>query len=156
MVSKIIKRVYVDTSVVGGTFDKEFGKQTEPFWDAVRSGKIVALVSDILRGELQNAPSHVTEFFKDVLKHHVEYVELTQEAGDLAGTYLSEKVVGASSLDDARHIAMATVCHADALISWNFKHIVNITRIRGYNSVNFRLGYPMIEIRTPPEVMDYE
>ena len=156
MAGKKIQRVYVDTSVVGGTFDKEFDWQTEPFWDAVRQGKIRVIVSDLLRGELMDAPEHVREFFNGLLNQDVEHVKLTQDAEDLAETYISEKVVGKSSLDDARHIAIATLVGADVLVSWNFKHIVNVNRIRGYNSVNHRLGHPMIDIRTPREVMEYE
>jgi hypothetical protein len=48
---------------------------------------------------------------------------------------------------------MATVGRVDVLVSWNFKHIVNLLRIHGYNSVNLRLGHPMVEIRTPREVV---
>lgn len=57
---------------------------------------------------------------------------------------------------DAQHIAIATVGRVDVLVSWNFKHIVNLRRIHGYNSVNLRRGYPMIEIRTPREVLSDE
>jgi hypothetical protein len=57
---------------------------------------------------------------------------------------------------DAQHIAIATVARVDALVSWNFKHIVNLNRIHGYNSVNLRRGYPMIEIRAPREVLPDE
>jgi hypothetical protein len=44
----------------------------------------------------------------------------------------------------------------DVLVNWNFKHIVNLERIRGYNSINFREGYQMTEIRTPKEIFQYE
>ena len=57
---------------------------------------------------------------------------------------------------DAQHIAIATVGRVDVLVSWNFKHIVNLQRIRGYNSVNLREGYPLVEIRTPREVLSDE
>jgi predicted nucleic acid-binding protein len=56
---------------------------------------------------------------------------------------------------DAQHIATATVSHADVLVSWNFKHIVNLLRIRAYNAVNLKYGYPLLEIRTPQEVINY-
>ncbi len=137
----MVRWVYVDTSVLGGQFDKEFDWQTEPFWNAVRRGEIVIIVSDILRAEMMAAPLHVRAFFDDLLLLPFEYVELTPEAENLAGKYISEKVVGQSCLDDARHIAMATIARADILVSWNFKHIVNVSRIRGYNSVNLRLGF---------------
>ena len=55
---------------------------------------------------------------------------------------------------DAQHIAMATLARVDVMVSWNFKHIVNLNRIRLYNSVNLKLGYPMIDIRSPREVLD--
>ena len=157
MIDNKIHRVYVDTSVVGGNFDPEFDWQTEPFWNAVRDGKICVIVSDLLRGELASAPPVVRDFFQEILVlYDIEYVQLTQEVEALAEKYISEKVIGESSLDDARHIALASIVRADVLVSWNFKHIVNVRRIRGYNSVNHRLGYPMIDIRTPSEVMDYE
>ncbi len=70
--------------------------------------------------------------------------------------YIAERVVGQTSLADCQHIALATINKADVLASWNFKHIVNLERIRGYNSVNFREGYQMIEIRTPNEIFSNE
>jgi hypothetical protein len=70
----------------------------------------------------------------------------------LAKRYIAEGVVGESSLDDCRHIALATLANADVLVSWNFKHIVNVDRIRGYNGINMKMGYSQIDIRTPYEV----
>lgn len=83
-------------------------------------------------------------------------VELTEQANQLADTYIAEKVVGKTSRSDCLHIALATINRVDILASWNFKHIVNIGRIRGYNSVNLKLGYPSLEIRTPKEILSYE
>ena len=85
-----------------------------------------------------------------------ERIELTAEAILLADTCIKEKVVGKTSLEDCRHIALATINKLDVLASWNFKHIVNLDRIKGYNSVNYRLGYPMIEIRSPKDLIHYE
>ena len=55
-----------------------------------------------------------------------------------------------------RHIALATINKVDVLASWNFKHIVNLERIKGYNSVNLRNGYQMLEIRSPKDLLRYE
>jgi len=57
---------------------------------------------------------------------------------------------------DSLHIALATINRADFLISWNFKHIVNVQRIRGYNSINIKNGYIQLEIRSPREFEKYE
>lgn len=150
----MIKRVYVDTSVVGGKFDTEFAALTAPFWDMILGGDAVIIVSDLLDQELGNAPQRVREFYLQIPESQIERVVSTKETDDLAGRYIAENVVGRSSLDDCKHIAMATVYRADCLVSWNFKHIVNINRIRGYNSVNMKLGYPLLEIRTPYEVLN--
>ena len=82
---------------------------------------------------------------------YAEFVEATEEAYDLAQEYITENVVGQTSFSDCVHIALATIHHADYLISWNFKHIVNVQRIRGYNTINLRNGYPLLEIRSPRE-----
>ena len=80
---------------------------------------------------------------------------MTEEALVLAGLYVDARAIGPANRADAQHIAIATVSRVDALVSWNFKHIVNLQRIQAYNSVNLREGYPILEIRTPREVIDY-
>jgi hypothetical protein len=87
---------------------------------------------------------------------HIETIQLDKEAMDLAEAYIAAGVLTARMRADAQHIAMATVARVDVLVSWNFKHIVNLQRIHGYNSVNLRQGYPMVEIRTPREVSSDE
>ena len=84
---------------------------------------------------------------------NIEYVSLDEESITLANAYLDEGVIVESSLSDARHIAMATVERVDILISWNYKHIVNINRIHLLNPVNLKLGYPALEVRSPREVL---
>ena len=71
-------------------------------------------------------------------------------------SYVKENVVGQTSIEDCRHIAIATLNNADILASWNFKHIVNVSRIRGYNAVNYKHGHKILEIRTPREILTYE
>ena len=106
--------------------------------------------------ELKLAPAEVQGVLDEVPEEQREYVELTEESALLAQRYITEKVIGKAKQVDAQHIAVATVSRVDVLVSWNFKHIVNLQRIRGYNSVNLRYGYPLLEIRTPPEVISYE
>lgn len=151
----MIKRVYIDTSVVGGNFDKEFSEDTLPFFKRVINGEITMIVSDLLEAELLRAPEFVKELLDDLPKTSKETIKLSEEAIMLADKYIEAKVVGRTSRADCQHIAIATLCHADVLVSWNFKHIVNLDRIRGYNGINFQNGYQMIEIRTPKEIFSY-
>jgi predicted nucleic acid-binding protein len=150
------KRVYIDTSVVGGQFDKEFSADTIPFFEAVTNGQFIIIISDLIEAELLRAPQHVRDFLKTLPTRQIENIRLTQDAAELADQYILAKVVGQTSRADCQHIAMATIIKADVLISWNFKHIVNLDKIRGYNGINYQLGHNMIEIRTPKEIINYD
>ena len=122
----------------------------------VHRGEIICVYSDLSELELDNAPEKVKEHFLNLPDDYTEYIEITAQIENLAREYIAEKVVGETSLDDCRHIAAATVNKTDYLISWNFKHIVNIERIRGYNSINIKKGYKQLEIRSPREFEKYE
>ena len=149
------QRIYIDTSVVGGYFDEEFKEATTLLFQRLENGEILFVVSDLLDLELTNAPQKVRDLLHNYSADKFIRVELTEEAIKLSDTYISEKVVGKTSLEDCRHIALATINKVDVLASWNFKHIVNLDRIKGYNSVNLRLGYQMIEIRSPKDLVNY-
>ncbi len=150
------QRIYIDTSVVWGYFDEEFKEATIKLFERLENKEILFVVSDLLDLELINAPQHVREHILKYSSDKFQRVELTEEAIKLAETYIDEKVVGKTSLEDCRHIALATIHKVDVLASWNFKHIVNLDRIKGYNSVNLRMGYSMIEIRSPKDLVNYE
>lgn len=103
--------------------------------------------------ELEGAPPNVRSLVGEIPDEYKEYFILDDEAKDLAHHYIEEGVVSERYLVDAQHIAIATVMKADVLVSWNFKHIVNLTKIRLYNSVNLKYGYPLLEIRNPREIL---
>jgi predicted nucleic acid-binding protein len=149
------QRIYIDTSVVGGYYDEEFKEATIQLFERLDKNEVIFVVSDLLDLELINAPQLVREHLLKYSADKFQRVELTKEAIILADTYIEEKVVGSTSLEDCRHIALATIYKVDVLASWNFKHIVNLQRIKGYNSVNVRLGYSMLEIRSPKDLVNY-
>ena len=149
------QRIYIDTSEVGGYYDEEFKEATIQLFERLDKNEVIFVVSDLLDLELINAPQQVREHLFKYSADKFQRVELTKEAIKLADTYIDEKVVGSTSLEDCRHIALATIHKVDVLASWNFKHIVNLQRIKGYNSVNVRLGYSMLEIRSPKDLVNY-
>ncbi|HEY2582581.1 MAG TPA: PIN domain protein [Mucilaginibacter sp.] len=150
------QRIYIDTSVVGGYFDDEFKDDTLAFFKRFENDEIIFVISDLLELELLDAPERVRNLLTKYPPNKFEIISLTEEVFNLADTYIAEKIVGKSSLEDCRHIALATINRVDVLASWNFKHIVNLDKIKGYNSVNLRLGYQMIEIRSPKDLIRYE
>jgi predicted nucleic acid-binding protein len=147
------ERIYVDTSVFGGYFETEFEEWTKPFIEKFVSGEFKLLYSQLTEIELAKAPKRVQDLIQLIPAEHIEFLSITDVAISLADHYIKENVVGKTSIEDCRNIAIATLSNADILASWNFKHIVNVSRIRGYNSVNYKLGHKIIDIRTPREII---
>ena len=110
-------RLYFDTSVFGGVYDEEFEEITTLLFERVRIGQITCVYSDLSVTELKNAPMNVRNFFQDLPKENLDLVQITEEAFLLAELYLDEKVVGKTSADDCRHIAIATITKVDYLVS---------------------------------------
>lgn len=149
------QRLYIDTSVFGGYYDEEFSEFTKQLFERLQKGEFKLLFSIVTQDELTFAPENVKQLVETIKVEDTEFIETTEEAVDLANQYILEKVVGQTSLPDCLHIALATINRADFLISWNFKHIVNVQRIRGYNAVNIKNGYKQLEIRSPRDFMTY-
>lgn len=147
-------RIYIDTSVIGGCFDDEFAEYSKLLFQEFIAGKKIAVVSNITLKELKQSPEQVRKKFEEIPKGNIEYIGLTEEAEDLARKYIENGIISPNDLLDAEHIAIASVEKIDIVASWNFKHIVNINRIRGFNSVNLKEGYQIIEIRSPMEIID--
>lgn len=145
------QRLYIDTSVFGGYFDIEFKEHTVPLFEMLKREEFILLFSSVTQDELNNAPDNVKSLVNSVKTNSVEFLNSSDEAVELANEYIKAKVVGQTSFTDCLHIALATIHKADYLISWNFKHIVNVQRINGYNSINLKKGYKVLEIRSPRE-----
>jgi hypothetical protein len=141
--------------VVGGYFDLEYKEATIKLFERLENNEIIFVVSELLDLELISAPKRVREQLLKYSEDKFQRVELSEEAILLANMYIENKVVGKTSIVDCRHIALASIHKVDVLVSWNFKHIVNLDRIKGYNSVNLKLGYSMIEIRSPKDLVNY-
>lgn len=148
--------LYIDTSVIGGYFDVEFEKETKMLFESISNNEFHVIYSTVTEDELINAPEKVRNLLNLIPNENKTKIELTEEAVLLGDTYIAESVVGKTSREDCFHIALATIFKADILVSWNFKHIVNVIRIRGYNAVNIKLGYSTIDIRSPKEIINYE
>ena len=145
-------RVYADTSVFGGVEDEEFAEFSQRFFARVRRGDFVLLISTQTLAELLAAPDRVKQVLRDLPTDVVESVAVDREVEALANAYLEAGVLPPSSRGDAVHVAAASVAAADVVVSWNFRHIVRLDRIRKFNGVNALKGYRALEIRSPMEV----
>jgi hypothetical protein len=152
MTNKIIS-LFLDASVWGGYYDDEFLKDTRLLFQNIKDGKYTVFISDLVKEELENAPEKVRHLLNEI---KYQMIEVTAEHEKLADEYIREEVIGETSRYDCIHIAAATIYNVDFLVSWNFKHIVNVKRIRGYNAVNIKNGYKCLEIRSPKDMGVYD
>lgn len=146
-------RLYLDTSVIGGYFDAEWMDDTRELWAQARAGKWQLLTPVLTERELHDAPAPVRELFEETFRREAELLAVTDDAEDLAQEYLKAGVVSAKFADDARHVALCTVHRINHLVSWNFRHLVNVRREAGFNAVNLLQGYPPVSIVNPKEII---
>ena len=146
-------RIYIDTSLIGGCFDSEFEEWSNKLFDDFKNGRKIAVISDITLDELEEAPVKVRNVIYTIPEQYIEVITSNQDSEHLADLYINEGAVTRKFYEDALHIAIATIDQISVLASWNFKHIVNLDRIRLYNAVNLKNGYSMLEIRSPREIL---
>ncbi len=116
--------------------------------------RIYVDTSAIVEAEIEPAPNHIKDFFKKYAKL-AEVASANEEALSLQQQYIISGVVTPKSLNDALHVAIATIAKCDLIVSWNFKHIVHFDKIPKYNAVNTLHGYSQIGIYSPLEVIEY-
>ncbi len=150
-----IPRVYLDTSVVGGCFDREFAIWSLALVEDFRAGRLRPLVSTLLAAELEQAPAAVRALHLELIALAEPALTLGDEAFDLADRYRAHRIVPERYQNDMLHIALATVGLADVVVSWNFRHIVRFDKIRQFNAVNLEAGYKPVAIHSPREVSTY-
>jgi hypothetical protein len=147
-----LMRIYCDTSVFGGCVDAEFQSDSRRVIGYFAAGRATLLVSAVILKELADAPDTVRKVLDALPAEATEPIALTEEAIGLRDEYLAAGVVGPRWADDATHVALATIARADAIVSWNFRHMVRLDKMRMYNKVNLLNGYGVLTIISPTEV----
>jgi predicted nucleic acid-binding protein len=153
-------RLYLDTSVIGALFDVEMPERiriTRELLDLVVEGRHVGVISNIVLEEVDQSPEELKEkLLNEVRKVPFQVIAEDENSADLLEIYEQEDFIRKGARLDLRHLSVATVYGVDAVVSWNFRDVVNIRTRRAVHSVNLRLGYPLIEIVSPEEVVEYE
>ena len=153
-------RLYLDTSVIGALFDVEMPERiriTRKLLDLIVQGKHVGVISNIVLEEIDQSPKELKKkLINEIGKVPFQIIAEDESSADLLEIYEQEDFIRKGARLDLRHLSVATAFGADAVVSWNFRDIVNIRTRRAVHSVNLRLGYPLIEIVSPEEVIEYE
>jgi predicted nucleic acid-binding protein len=134
----------------------ESRQETLTFFDAARDGKYELFVSDIVAGEIARASDSLARRLRDLVAElRPVLLDFDEEALGLADAYLKGGAVPPSKVDDARHVAVAVANDLDALVSWNYRHLVNVRRRELFHQISVTNGYyKPLQIVSPPEISD--
>ena len=147
-----IPTLYLDTSVIGGYFDDEWEEATRELWRQMRAGQFRFVTSTVTLDEMNAAPENVRALVGSTFPLEA-ILSTSEESEALAAACMEHRVLPPKYIDDARHVAVCTVAQIEYLVSWNFRHLVNVEREKGFNAVNLLQGYRTIRIVNPLELI---
>ena len=149
-------RLYIDTSVFGAIFDEEDPervKLTRSVLRRIKQAPYEAFIGTPVLEEISIAPVRLRVALERQVKNlSPTLIEEGAASLRLAEAYMEARLVPPPKRNDARHIAIATVADLDAIVSWNFRDMVNIKKKNIVHSVNAKFGYRLIDIISPLEV----
>lgn len=153
-------KVYLDTSVISHLMQEDVPEkmlETLKLWDMFKEGKYDVYLSTVTLQEIDNCPEPKrTELFKHLGEIDYTPIEITEDMSEVAQQLIDMGILTQKSYDDCQHIASAVIYGCDCIISWNFKHIVNIKTIRGVRAITNLKGYKPIEILNPTVLLESE
>jgi predicted nucleic acid-binding protein len=153
-------KVYLDTSVISHLMQEDVPEKmadTLKLWDMFKAGKYDVYLSQVTIDEVRKCPESKRSVMYDYLSD-INYTKLdiNAETLELAQKIIDIGILTQKSFDDCQHIAAAVIGGCDCIISWNFKHIVNIKTIRGVRAITNLKGYKSIEILNPSVLLESE
>ena len=153
-------KVYLDTSVISYLKQDDAPERTvitNKLWDKFKTGVYDVYLSQVTITEMNKCPSEKLEILKQRLKE-IQYtkLELNDDCFNLAREIIKIGILTEKSLDDSYHIATAIINGCDIIISWNFKHLVNVKTIDGVRAISQLKGYKSINIVDPLVLLEME
>lgn len=153
-------KVYLDTSVVSHLLQEDVPEKmadTRQLWEMFKDGKYDVYLSTVTLKEIQNCPEPKKTQMIDYL-NQIQYItlDITEDVISVANKIIDMGILTQKSFDDCQHIGVAVINECDCIISWNFKHIVNVKTIRGVRAITNLEGYIMIEIWNPSVLLESE
>ena len=153
-------KVYLDTSVVSHLLQEDVPEKmadTRQLWEMFKDGKYDVYLSTVTLKEIQNCPEPKKTQMIDYL-NQIQYItlDITEDVISVANKIIDMGILTQKSFDYCQHIGVAVINECDCIISWNFKHIVNVKTIRGVRAITNLEGYRMIEIWNPSVLLESE
>lgn len=153
-------KVYLDTSVISYLKQEDAPEKMEStikLWALFEMGKYDLYLSTVTLQEIAECPEPKRSLLYQYLSQ-IDYniIDVKKIVSDTAQQLIDMKILTPKSYDDCQHIAAAVENGCDCIVSWNFKHIVNIKTIRGVRAITNLKGYKPIEILNPSVLLESE
>ena len=153
--------LYLETSVWNFIFADDAPEKrdiTKEFFINIKQGQYEIFISQTVLNEIDRADERKKAQLMQLIKEHQpKELNITQEVIDLSKEYILQKIIPEEKVEDAIHVAVATVYEMDALITWNNRHLANLRKMEIINGINLKEGYTKhIEIVNPMEVISDE
>lgn len=146
-------KIYLDTSVISHLNQEDVPEkmeQTRKLWKMLQTGKYEVVISDLVLVEINECKEPKRTLLKEWLAQiDYERVEITEETEEIAREIIGEGILNQKSFDDCLHIASAILSDCNIIVSWNFKHMVNVDTINGVRKITFAKRYNNIDIYAP-------
>ena len=154
-------KVYLDTSIISYLDQQdapEKMQETIEVWERIKTGLYDIYISDVVLREINDCKE---EEKRNTLVGHLKEIEYHLISVDEATVQLAEKIIANGILkkknfDDCQHISAAILADCDIIISWNFKHIINVKTIRGIKVITTMEGYKDLLIYPPSALLSEE
>ena len=153
-------KVYLDTSVISYLYQLDAPERMEDtleVWEMFRNKKYDVYISNIVLNEISGCNEEKLNILLEYL-NEIEYtvVETDENTVELAEKFIDFGILRQKSFDDCQHIAAAILAGCDIIISWNFKHIVNVKTVRGVKVITTLEGYKDLMIYPPSVLLESE
>ena len=146
-------KIYLDTSVISYLEQEDVPQkmeQTRKVWEILKLGEYQIIISDLVLAEINECKEPKRSILNEYLAEiYYERVNITKKTEEIANEIISQKILNPKSFDDCLHIASAILNDCNIIISWNFKHMVNVDTINGIRKITFARKYNNIEICAP-------
>ncbi|MBN2444436.1 MAG: type II toxin-antitoxin system VapC family toxin [Spirochaetales bacterium] len=153
-------RLYLDTSAINFIFADDAPEKKaitiDFFNNYIKQNKFEVFISDVVIEEIEKTrdENHKESLLSIISEYKLLIFTINAEALELADKYVEKGIIPPKKVDDARHLAIATINECDVLVSWNFKHLANINKEKQVLAVNIQEGYNYpLRLTTPMEVM---
>lgn len=153
-------KVYLDTSVVSYLLQTDAPERmvrTLQLWEKFKTEVYDIYLSQVTLAEINRCDEYKLNFLLEKLTE-IKYTTLVlnEDVYKLANEVIGTGILTQKSYDDCTHIAAAVLNNCDIIVSWNFKHMVNIKTIKGIRTITNLKGYNSIEIITPETLLEME